>query len=157
LAIKFEKEAVDDIITEAVKRTKKLTVNRKLISKLPHSLIIVEVDIHLMTQVLINLIENAVNHTSDHGKIVISTEIESNKIRFNVEDDGTGVSALDKPHIFEMFYTNKHDGARGIGLGLSICKSIIEAHNGTISVSDSQYNGAKFSFTLPIGEVITNE
>ena len=65
-----------------------------------------------------------------------------------------------KPHIFEMFYTGQNDvpdGRRGVGLGLALCKSIIEAHKGTITLIDNRPTGCCFTFSLPIEEVTINE
>ena len=73
-----------------------------------------------------------------------------------IADDGPGISDQAKSHLFDMFYTadiGKADSRRGLGLGLSLCKSIVNAHGGEISVSDNIPHGAVFSFTLPLEEV----
>lgn len=77
-------------------------------------------------------------------------------VNIQIADDGPGISEQAKVHLFDMFYTagiGKADSRRGLGLGLSLCKSIIAAHGGTISVSDNEPHGAVFSFTLPLEEV----
>ena len=76
-----------------------------------------------------------------------------------ISDDGSGISDEAKEHLFDMFYTagiGKADSRRGLGLGLSLCKSIVSAHGGSISVSDNVPHGAIFSFTLPLEEVNIN-
>ena len=82
------------------------------------------------------------------------------KYKAKFSDDGPGIPDDQKSRIFEMFYsgTNKiADSRRSLGLGLSLCKSIVTAHGGTISISDNQPKGATFTFTLPAGEVELNE
>ena len=77
-----------------------------------------------------------------------------------VADDGPGISEDDKPHVFESFYTTSSgttDSNRSVGLGLSLCKSIVEAHGGSIRVEDVVPHGAAFTFTLPIEEIQTDE
>ena len=76
-----------------------------------------------------------------------------------IADDGHGISDESKKHLFDMFYTAgivQADSRRGLGLGLSLCKSIVEAHGGTISVGDNVPHGSVFSFTLPLEEVNLN-
>jgi len=157
LNLSLNEETIDDIISEAVKRTKKIIKTRKLLIELPNELVTVNVDIQLIVQVLINLIENAVNHTSKNGVISVSSLVNDTTVLIAVEDNGSGINPLDAPHIFEMFYTSVQDGSRGIGLGLSICRSIIVAHGGTIQIDESELNGAKFTFSLPLGGVHPNE
>ena len=74
--------------------------------------------------------------------------------------DGAGISDEVKPHIFEMFYTGKNtiaDSHRSLGLGLALCHSIIEAHNGKLNLTDNVPHGCIFTFTLPLSEVTLNE
>ena len=77
-----------------------------------------------------------------------------------MEDNGPGIPKESREHVFEMFYSGKNkvsDSRRSLGLGLSLCKSIVTAHGGTISVSDNQPNGTAFKFTLPAEEVEIHE
>ena len=78
----------------------------------------------------------------------------------SVADNGPGIPEEARPHIFDMFYT-AHSGAadsrRSLGLGLALCKSIVNAHGGEITVSDNRPHGAVFSFTLPLEEVTLHE
>ena len=75
-------------------------------------------------------------------------------------DDGPGISDEAKPHIFDMFYTASNraaDGRRSMGLGLALCKSIVNAHAGEITVADQSPHGTIFTFSLPAGEVELHE
>ena len=77
-------------------------------------------------------------------------------VEVSIADDGPGISDEAKAHLFDMFYTasqGKSDNRRGLGLGLSLCRSIVSAHGGTISVTDNGPHGSVFTFTLPLEEV----
>ncbi len=109
---------------------------------------------------MINLVNNAIKNTQSGSEIRIRSEQAGSSIYVYVEDNGPGISNDMKPHIFEMFYTGQNevsDGRRGIGLGLALCKSIVEAHGGTITLTDNVPAGCCFSFSLPAGEVTINE
>ena len=77
-----------------------------------------------------------------------------------ISDDGPGIPDDVKPHIFEMFFTGRNkvaDGRRGLGLGLTLCKSIVEAHHGSITLKDNEPSGCCFTISLPMREVQVNE
>ena len=109
---------------------------------------------------IINLVDNAIKYTPAGSAIEIYTDKKEGGIVVSVSDDGPGIPDDQKSRIFEMFYSGANkigDSRRSLGLGLSLCKSIVTAHGGTISVSDNQPKGAVFTFTLPAGEVELNE
>lgn len=123
-------------------------------------LILAKMDARLIVQVLINLLDNAIKYTSSNSQIKIITEQDEKMVRISVADNGNGISDEQKERVFDMFYTGTNkiaDCRRSIGLGLSLCKAIINAHGGEISISDNKPHGAVFTFTLPIGEVKINE
>ena len=114
----------------------------------------------LITQVIINLVNNAVKNTQIGSEIRISSEKKGDSVCVRVEDNGPGIPDGMKPHIFELFYTGQNrvsDGRRGVGLGLALCRSIIESHGGTITLTDNQPTGCCFTFTLPAEEVTIHE
>ncbi|TGA98152.1 HAMP domain-containing protein [Sporolactobacillus shoreae] len=103
-------------------------------------------------QVMTNLIDNAIRHTSEEGWVHISVHLESGELSVKVRDSGTGIAEEDLPFVFERFY--KADKARtrgksGTGLGLAIAKHIIDAHGGEISVNSRKEHGTTFQFSLP--------
>lgn len=109
---------------------------------------------------LINLINNAVKNTQEGSLIRVSSSRRENEILVSVSDNGPGIPEEVKPRIFELFYTGRSkiaDGRRGLGLGLPLCKSIVEAHGGVLTLSDNIPSGCCFTFTLPIKEVDINE
>ena len=107
-----------------------------------------------ITQVLLNLLDNARRHTPASGKIMVGAQPKGKLLLVSVSDTGTGIGAADLPYIFERFY--KVDRARtatadrGSGLGLSIVKAIITAHGGTISATSEPGQGTCIQFSLPL-------
>ncbi len=115
----------------------------------------VQADPDRMTQVLQNLISNALRHTPTGGRIAIVAVVEASdrRVRFSVNDTGEGIAAEDLPHIFERFYRADKSRARsrgGAGLGLTIAQTLVEAMGGTIGVASTLGQGSSFWFTLPI-------
>ena len=107
-----------------------------------------------------DLINNAIKYTPVGSVIEIHTEQKNKWVIVSVADNGPGIPDEQKPRVFDMFYSGANkvvDSRRSLGLGLSLCKSIVTAHGGTISVSDNQPNGTVFTFTLPAGEVELHE
>ncbi len=153
-------EVVNDVIEEALRHIDKNAAQHHILVESGHDVLMARMDARLITQVLINLINNAIKNTQTGSEIRISSGQTGDRINVSVEDNGPGIPNDMKPHIFEIFYTGQNavsDGRRGIGLGLALCKSIIEAHGGTITLTDNIPAGCRFSFTLPAGEVTINE
>ena len=117
-------------------------------------------DARLIVQVLINLLDNAIKYTPSDSKITITAKKSKNMVCISVADNGNGIPDEQKSRVFDMFYTGANkiaDSRRSIGLGLSLCKCIINAHGGEITVTDNIPHGAIFTFTLPVGEVEIHE
>ena len=151
---------VNDVIDEALRHIDKNAVQHQIIVLPANDVLIARMDARLITQVLINLINNAIKNTQTGSEIRIRSERVENTVYVHVDDNGPGIPDHMKPHIFEMFYTgnnNVSDGRRGIGLGLALCKSIIEAHGGVITLTDNSPTGCCFTFSLPAEEVTFNE
>ena len=148
----IQPEAVEEVVSEAVRRASKYSNNRKITVKIPDEVIFVPMDAKLIMQVLINLIDNAVKHSPTDSIIHVKIDCEKNKVWFRVIDHGTGIPPEDLPRIFDLFYRANHmlaDSKRGMGLGLTICKSIIDAHGGSIFAENNPEGGATFRFWLP--------
>jgi two-component system sensor histidine kinase KdpD len=113
----------------------------------------VYVDAPLVTQVLVNLLENAVKHTPPGTRIRISAEADPSTVRIVVDDTGPGLPPGDPERLFAKFQRGREEGnAGGAGLGLAICRAIVNAHGGRISAASRPGGGARFAFTLPTGE-----
>jgi two-component system sensor histidine kinase BaeS len=109
-------------------------------------------DAQRLTQVLLNLISNALQHTPSDGQVIVSARRAEGKVYATIRDTGEGIAPDDLPHVFERFY--RADRARcrntgGRGLGLSIAKSLVEAHGGTITLESQVGQGSVFTVSLP--------
>ena len=127
---------------------------------LPDDLLMADMDARLIVQVLINMVNNAIKYTPPGSHIILSARKSGKQVLVAVSDDGPGIPEESREKLFDMFYTlhNKRgDGRRGLGLGLSLCRSIITAHGGAITVENCSPHGARFSFTLQLSEVNTYE
>ncbi|MBR4032407.1 MAG: sensor histidine kinase KdpD [Clostridia bacterium] len=158
--IRMSAELVSDVIDEAVRRTEKNASEHKLTVKENDGILLARMDARLIVQVLINLIDNAIKYTPSGSEIEISAVEKDNEIAITVADNGHGIADEIKPRVFDMFYTGAEkiaDSRRSLGLGLALCKSIVNAHGGEITVSDNKPHGAVFTFTLPKEEVEISE
>lgn len=154
LKLNRQSEDIAQLIQQAVKavQTKVLAKGLEINVDITANLSSVNIDYQRISQVLRNLLENAIKHTPNGGKITVSAVQQESFIRVNVEDDGEGIPAEDLPNMFERFYRvdksrTRHAG--GSGLGLTIAKRLVESHGGTISVQSELGKGSCFSFTLP--------
>ncbi len=147
--LKKEMEAVEELVAGAVQRIRKRTQKKDITISIPHELIMIPVEGILIEQVLVNLLENAIKHTPENAKVHVTVESEGGNIMFSVHDNGPGIPEEELPLVFERFFTSAKQGRRGLGLGLAICKSIVEAHGGTIIAFNAPEGGAVFRFCLP--------
>lgn len=156
LNLRMSEELVDDAISEALLHINRKSVEHSISVENKDEFLLAKMDARLIVQVTINIIDNAVKYTPKGSHIVIKTERVGDKAVISISDDGDGIPDELKPRIFDMFYSGANqiaDSRRSLGLGLSLCKSIILAHGGEISVSDNLPHGTIFTFTLPVGEV----
>lgn len=154
--IEVEKSVFDigELATQIVRKLQPQILGKDLeiVQNIAPSEFLVEADRYLIEQVLINLVNNAINFTPQQGSIALEVEQKGNKVLVMVKDSGIGIPAEDLEHIWERFY--KVDKARirargGTGLGLAIVKRLIDAHNEEIWVQSKVQEGTQFSFTLP--------
>lgn len=160
MKLNIQTELLDDIINEALKHINRRKKNHQIILAENSDILMVKVDARLLVQVFINILDNALKYTPDNAKIIISAVRKQRKIEVSIADNGKGISDEAKAKIFEMFYTANAtvaDSRRGMGIGLSLCKSIITAHGGTIMVKDNKPQGTVFTFTIPAEELSFNE
>jgi two-component system sensor histidine kinase KdpD len=146
-------EAVEEIVSEAVLRIRNRFSGCNITVKVPDELLLVPMDGTLIEQVIINLLENAIKHSPENQPIELTVKKINNFAVFEVSDNGEGVPPQDLPGLFEGYAESKSkssDSSRGMGIGLSICKSIINAHNGRIEAENKIDGGATFRFLLPL-------
>lgn len=124
--------------------------HNRLAIRIPLELPQVEADSSRLQRVFVNLISNALKHTHN-GTILIKAEEVGTYVKVTVRDTGCGISEEDLPHIWERYYKGRYSET-GTGLGLFICKFIVESHGGNIDVESETGKGTAFCFTLPIAE-----
>ncbi len=149
-------ELLTDIVEAALQHTAPHAAHHRLTVAHEDELALVRADAKLMVQVLINLMDNAFKYTPPGSEITIHSCRQDNMIRVSVADNGPGISESDRTHIFEMFFRGSiaADSRRSLGLGLYLCKAIVEAHGGAIDVQPNPGGGCIFSFTLPREEAV---
>lgn len=148
--VKKSSEIVEEVVSEAIQRLQRRIPDIRVKVTMPNDFLMLPMDPTLIEQVLINLLENAAVHSGSRAPIDLIITEEGEAVSFSVRDHGAGIDEQLLPHIFEgQQYTSVNaDGHRGIGIGLSICKTIIQAHGGEITAFNHE-RGAEFSFTLP--------
>lgn len=153
-------ELMDEVVSEALAHISRRASEYEIEVRSESDLLLASIDAKLIVQVLTNLIDNAIKYTPAGSKIEIGMRQRENWIEVSVADNGPGIPDEQKEHIFEMFYSGSDkvaDSRRSFGLGLALCKSIVQAHGGDIHVADRYPSGTVFTFTLPAGEVELHE
>ena len=159
LKFKFTDQLLDEVIAEALRHISRKHDDYKIVTDC-EELVLARMDVRLIMQVLINLVDNAIKYTPPGSVIFIRGRKTDGRAQISVEDNGPGIPEEMKPHVFEMFYTGKKaiaDSHRSMGLGLALCRSIVEAHNGTLMLTEHEPHGCNFTFTLPLSEVTLHE
>lgn len=153
-------EFLEEIVIEALKHVSRKKSEHNITVDIKDEMLMAKIDSRLIIQVIINVVDNAIKYTEKESNIVISLRKDNNKAVLEIMDNGKGISDKDKEKLFDMFFTvegNKGDSRRGLGLGLSLCKSIIDAHSSTLYVKDNKPCGTIFGFSLPLEEVNISE
>jgi two-component system sensor histidine kinase KdpD len=144
---------LEEIIGSVLARLQKRLENRAVNVKLPPGTPMVFADAAMVEQVLINLLENALRYTPAQSPLEIGAEISPDAVEISVADQGPGIPKGSEDKLFEKFYRVRHEAAQsGVGLGLAICRAIIEAHGGTIQAQNRLGGGAVFSFMIPLDQ-----
>ena len=158
--LNMQAEVIDEVILEAMKHINRHAYEHQLKVIESDEVLLAKMDSHLIMQVLINLIDNAIKYTPSGSEITISSNKKGDMIEIKVADNGNGIQDKDKAQLFDMFYTVKKsvaDSRRGMGIGLSLCRSIVQAHGGSITVTDNVPHGTIFTIQLPSEEVDLHE
>ncbi|MDZ5253434.1 sensor histidine kinase KdpD [Clostridium sp. LIBA-8841] len=160
--INLNKEAqlVEEIISEALQHVNRNVCDYDIEVDLEDELLMINADVRLIIQVIINIVDNAIKYTEKGSKIKISAFPKGDNVIIEIADNGKGISKKDKEHIFDMFFTSKEnssDSRRGLGLGLALCKSIINVHQGEIYVKNNKPRGTIIGFSLQRFEVNEDE
>lgn len=153
-------ELIDEVVAEALRHINRKRVEYHFHVQSSDDYLLAQMDAKLIVQVLINILDNAMKYTPPGSDIDIGWKQEGKFIYISVADNGPGIPDQAKPHIFDMFYSASNqiaDSRRSMGLGLALCKSIVNAHGGEIMVSDHKPHGSIFTFSVPAGEVELHE
>lgn len=153
------KEAADlnEIIENVVERLKPVAKTKNVgIDLTLEPMFLIEFDVTLMTEVFLNLVENAIKYTPAHGQVSIRTKETDTEILIEIQDTGEGIAAEDQLHIWKKFVRGKNQDqkTKGTGLGLYLVKYFIELHGGNITLSSQVGVGTTFYVRLPIDPVI---
>jgi len=152
LVLHRKKELVDDLLSTVYSRVYKRLESHALEVITKDETVSCYVDAPLMIQVFVNLVDNAIKHTREGAFIKLDYQKKEDGIVFFVYDNGGGIQDKDPQNLFSDFVTlseAKQDKTRGMGLGLSISKAIVEAHGGWIKAYNNEFQGATFEFFLP--------
>ncbi len=153
-------ELIDEVVAEALRHINRKSAEYRLNVQSSEEYLLARIDAKLIVQVVINIVDNAIKYTPPGSEIDIGWKREGDYIYISIADNGPGISDQAKPHIFDMFYSASDqiaDSRRSMGLGLALCKSIVNAHGGEISVADNPPHGTIFTFSVPAGEVELHE
>ena len=160
LNLNITEDLVDDVVAEALRHVNKKSAEHTIVTESGEEFLLARMDPRLIVQVIINIVNNAIEYTPAGSHITIRSEKKDGTIILSIADDGPGIPDQEKPRVFDMFYSGGNpiaDSRRNCGIGLSLCRSIIDAHGGELTVSDNAPHGAVFTFTLPAGEVQLHE
>jgi two-component system sensor histidine kinase KdpD len=150
-AIELKREwfPLEEIVGSALTRLDSQLGARPIRTALPVDLPLVFADALLLEQVFVNLLENAVKYTSPETELEISARADNGRLVVEVADRGPGLAAGTESRIFEKFFRAGQTGSPGAGLGLAICRGIVEAHGGTLHAENRAGGGAMFRLLLP--------
>lgn len=154
--ISKEYEAAEEVTGSAIALFRKNYQNVRVEASVPEEVLMVPMDGMLIRQVLLNLLENAAIHAEGMTKVCINVKRSDNKAVFSVSDDGKGIEPAVLSSIlagdFQKSLGKSDDKKRNMGIGLSVCSTIIAAHNGSINAYNATGGGAVFEFALPLGD-----
>lgn len=154
--IKKEMEAGEEVLSAAAMKIKKHYPEITVSVRAPQELLMIPMDVILIEQVLINLMENSIQHGGTTTHVELQLRKEGENARFEVADNGQGIAREVFPKLFKGYLSHDEeltaDGRRNMGIGLSVCMSIVQAHGGTMQAENREIGGALFSFTLPLEE-----
>ena len=153
LPISLKSHFLQGIIEDALPQLHVLTSRHKLTMNLPANLPPVHVDAKRIAQVLVNLVRNASTYSPKGTEISISASVRGGFVQINVNDQGPGIPTAERKHVFQAFRrgeSEENSSTQGAGLGLAICKGLVEAHGGRIWIKKKNTLGATISFTIPL-------
>jgi two-component system, OmpR family, sensor histidine kinase KdpD len=145
-------QALEETVGSALRACRTLLAGHHVVTRLPAGLPLVRYDAVLVERVLVNLLENAAKYAPPGSTVTLGACTHGDRLEVTVADDGPGLPAGQEEAIFEKFTRGERESAKpGVGLGLAICRAIVQAHGGTIAARRAPAGGAALVFTLPLG------
>jgi two-component system sensor histidine kinase KdpD len=141
--------SLEEVVGSAIRRVARGLENRRVETDLPGDLPLLRLDASLIEQVFVNLLENAAKYTPPGSTVRVSARCLAEEVQVEVADDGPGLTPGDEQRVFEKFFREPRARGGGFGLGLAICRAIVEAHGGRIW-AENLVRGVAFRFTLPL-------
>lgn len=142
-------EVLEEIVSSAIVKFRRNHSEISLVIDRPNDILLAPMDATLIEQVLLNLFDNAVSHGQTTNKICVAIFEEQQRVWIRVSDNGVGIPESKLPLLFKAQLTGHRDSHRNMGIGLSVCKSIIRAHGGDIQARNARSGGAIIEFWLP--------
>jgi two-component system sensor histidine kinase KdpD len=140
---------MQDLIGIALERLDRRLVNRPVVTNIQPGLPLIHLDETLFVQVIVNLIDNSLKYSPDGSPIEIDASASQSEVILQVSDHGAGIPPAELESIFSKFHRLSSGADSGIGLGLAICRGIVEAHGGKITAGNRPEGGAVFTVSLP--------
>lgn len=153
LAVDFETTSFEAIIRSAMPQLDVLTAQHHLFMHIPTGLPSIEADPQRIIQVLANLVGNAARYSQPQTQIMLHVQSQGSCLQVDVIDEGRGIPLDQREKVFEPFHQVDRASTKGIGLGLALCKDLIERHQGQIWIQNHEDRGTIISFTLPIAQM----
>jgi two-component system sensor histidine kinase KdpD len=150
LVVRRQWMPLEEIVGAALTRVESQLDGRPVRTDLPVDLPLVSADGVLLEQVFVNLLENAAKYTPPGSPLEIGAHAEAGRVLIEVRDRGPGLPVGKEEAVFEKFVRGTHAGVAGVGLGLPICRAIVEAHGGTIRAENREGGGALFRISMPL-------
>jgi len=152
VTLNLEWQPLEEVVGAALEATRAMLRQHRVEVRLPRDLPLVRFDAVLIERVLVNLLENASKYTPAGCQVTLSAEVSDDQLEVSVSDNGPGLPAGREEAVFQKFTRgNRESATPGVGLGLAICRAIIESHHGKIVGTNRPAGGVTFSFTLPLG------
>ncbi len=152
---------LDELIDSVIIKFNKRYPEQRIMLDIPDEIVVIPMDAILIEQVIINILENAVQHAVGMKKLYFNVFVLGNKAVFEIKDDGCGIEVNRLKTIFTGYYASDESPSDGkkknAGIGLSVCATIIKAHGGTITAENSKNGGAIFRFTLDKEDILDEQ
>ncbi|HTB91130.1 MAG TPA: ATP-binding protein, partial [Steroidobacteraceae bacterium] len=145
-------QPLEEVVGAALEAARGMLQRHSVVVQLPRDLPLVKFDAVLIERVLVNLLENVSKYTPPGSTVTLSAQVIGDELSVSVADNGPGLPAGQEEAVFQKFTRGERESSTpGVGLGLAICRAIIESHQGKITAAPRPDGGAIFTFTLPLG------